>query len=302
MAFKKIEKEFCLSDDSVNVYGYRLLTSGLQLERFTPPIGFLMHDRDKGVAVRWEDLQIRDGCLYGKPCVNETLFPGLAQQVEDGFYAAASVGHIVALKMTDDPVYQLEGQTGPTVLEWFPRECSIVDIPGNYNAIARLYDEADNLLHDLTDKRFNMDKKTIEVEALGLPNLSAEASAEDVRNAISDLVAKAARTDKAEQALADLKATVAKEKVEALIASALADHRLTAEAAEALKKDYAENPEGLKALLDKMPVQQTIADRLETKVPEKYLGKTWQELYASGELEGVKKNYPDYYRHLKERC
>ena len=89
--------------------------------------------------------------------------------------------------MTDDPVYQLEGQTGPTVLEWFPRECSIVDIPGNYNAIARLYDEADNLLHDLTDKRFNMDKKTIEVEALGLPNLSAEASAEDVRNAIKEI-------------------------------------------------------------------------------------------------------------------
>ena len=73
MAYKKIDKEFCLSDDSVNCYGYRLLTNGLKLERFNPPIGFLMHNREAGVAVRWEDLVVRDGCLFGRPSVNETL-------------------------------------------------------------------------------------------------------------------------------------------------------------------------------------------------------------------------------------
>jgi hypothetical protein len=58
MAFKKIDRDFCLSDSTVNCYGFRLLTSGCQLERFNPPIGYLMHERQKGVACRWEDLRI----------------------------------------------------------------------------------------------------------------------------------------------------------------------------------------------------------------------------------------------------
>ena len=94
----KVDKEFLLTDETVNCYGYRLLTSGLLLDRFEPPIGFFMHDREQGVAVKWDDLVVRDGALYGKPVVDETRFPDLAQQIIDGFYAAASVGHIVALE------------------------------------------------------------------------------------------------------------------------------------------------------------------------------------------------------------
>lgn len=299
MAYKKIEKEFCLSDDSVNCYGYRLLTSGLQLERFNPPIGFLMHNREAGVAVRWEDLVVREGCLYGKPSVNETVFPDLAKQIEDGFYAAASVGHIVALKMTDDDGYKLEGQTGPTVLKWFPREISIVDIPGNYNAIAQLFDEADNLLHDLTDNFLtDMNKATIEVEALGLPNLSADATVEQAQEAIRDLIAKANRVDVAEKELKDLREQTNQKEVNALVDAALTAHKINAASADKLKADYAQNPDGLKALLDAMPAQQSIVDRLHADVPEEYKGKTWQELYASGKLAALKKDYPEYYKEL----
>lgn len=299
MAYKKIDKEFCLSDDSVNCYGYRLLTSGLQLERFNPPIGFLMHNREAGVAVRWEELAVREGCLYGKPSVNETVFPNLAKQIEDGFYAAASVGHIVALKMTDDDGYKLEGQTGPTVLKWFPREISIVDIPGNYNAIAQLFDEADNLLHDLTDKfSTDMNKATIEVEALGLPNLSADATAEQAQEAVRDLIAKANRVDAAEKELKDLREQTNRKEVNALVDAALAAHKINSACADKLKTDYAQNPDGLKALLDAMPAQQSIADRLNADVPEEYKGKTWQELYASGKLAELKKDYPEYYKEL----
>jgi hypothetical protein len=81
---KKIDKEFCISDDSVNVYGYRLLTSGLELSRFNPPIGFLMHERDKGVAVKWEDFRTEVGKVFAKPVINDELFPQLAQQIEEG--------------------------------------------------------------------------------------------------------------------------------------------------------------------------------------------------------------------------
>ena len=202
---KKIEKEFCITDDSVNVYGYRLLTSGFEIERFNPPIGFLMHERDKGVAVRWEDFRTESGKVFAKPVINDELFPQLAQQIEDGFYNAASVGHIVALDVSDEGKYKLEGQTGPTVLKWFCRECSIVDIPGNYNAIAQLYDESDNLLHDLssnfvtTGNMKNTDNTNtgvmVAIAALGLPDLKDDATAEDAVLAVKELVQRAQQAE-----------------------------------------------------------------------------------------------------------
>lgn len=304
---KKIDKEFLLTDDSVNCYGYRLLTSGLQLDRFDPPIGFFMHNREQGVAVRWEDLTVRGNALYGKPVVDDSRFPDLVKQIEDGFYSAASVGHIVALSMSEDPALRIDGQTGPTVTEWFPRECSIVDIPGNYNAVAqsRLFDENNNVLMDLSDKQTHsiMTEKAITLEALleiGLPNLVAESTTEQAVQIIRDLVAKAARTATAEAALQSLQAQVVADKVNAIVDKALADHKVNAVMAEKLKQDYATNPEGLEALVAAMPAQTTISNQLKAEdLPQKYQGKTWHDLYMQeGALEDIKKNYPSYYEKL----
>lgn len=303
MSYKKIDREFCLTDDSVNVYGYRLITSGLQLDRFVPAIGFLMHNRERGVAVRWEDFRTESGKLYAKPVVNDSAFPDLAQQIEDGFYSAASVGHIVVLEMSDDNSIKLEGQTGPTVLKWFPRECSIVDIPGNYNAIAKLYDEADNVLHDLSDNisQFdNMNRITIEPAALGLPNLADNATVADVKAAISDLAAKAGQADKLKKELDDLKSATTKARIDAALKKGMSDRKLTKELAGRLRIDYADSAEALEALIASMPKQVSVTATLaDVDVPAKYQGKTWRELYISGELADVKKNYPDLYEKLK---
>lgn len=311
MAYKKIDKEFCLTDDSVNVYGYRLLTSGLMLERFRPAIGFLMHDRYKGVAVRWEDFRQEVGKLYAKPVVNISLFPDLAKQIEEGFYAAASVGHIVALETSDDPADKLEGQTSVTVKKWFPRECSIVDIPANYNSLAQLYDEKDGVLHDLSDNykpggslspiiQNNMDTNVISVSDLKLPNLSAKSTTEEVQSAVADLVAKAEHSSALEKELNDLKASHAKERVEAIMQKGMDEHKLTKELADKLGKDYASNPDGLQALVDTMPKQSSIVENLGDGVPDKYKGKTFHDLYLSGNWEEVKTKYPDYAKTLKK--
>ena len=310
----KVDKEFLLTDETVNCYGYRLLTSGLQLDRFDPPIGVFMHDREKGVAVKWTDLTVRDGALYGKPVVDETRFPDLAQQIIDGFYAAASVGHIVALEWSDEPEMKLEGQTGPTVTKWFPRECSIVDIPGNYNAVAqdKLFDEGDNVLLDLSDNLNTlnfMEKPAILVEALlalSLPNLAADATPEQALEVIRELAAKASKADGLETELKNLRAEMAalkektdSEKIASIVEKALADHKINQAMADKLKADYKSNIAGLQALVDAMPVQSTITSQMKLAVPDKYVGKTWDDLYMSGDLADVKKNYPDLYHELE---
>jgi hypothetical protein len=323
---KKIDKEFCISDDSVNVYGYRLLTSGLDLSRFNPPIGFLMHERERGVAVRWEDFRTEVGKVYAKPVVNDELFPTLASQIEEGFYNAASVGHIVALEMDDSDGMKLEGQTGPTVTKWFCRECSIVDIPGNYNAIARLYDESDNVLHDLSahyshvgtedtetqtidtdinQKRNDMKdtEKTPGLVAVSLltavlPDLKDDATADD---AVAAVKALKERAEDAEKRFADLKAATATAQIGSILDAAVKGRKMTPALAEQLKKDYAGKTDALEALVAKMPEQKLLTEQLKTgDVPEKWLGKTWHDLYVSGELEQVKTEFPEYYERLKE--
>ena len=152
MSFKKIDKEFCITDNSVNSYGFRLLTEGFQRDRFNPPIGYLMHNREGGVAVKWEDFRLEGDKLWARPVVNTLKYPSLADEIEAGFYNAASVGHIIALEWTDDQAMKLAGQTGITVTKWFCRECSIVDIPGNYNALAEVYDKDENSLANLVSQ------------------------------------------------------------------------------------------------------------------------------------------------------
>lgn len=309
MASKKIDLEFCISDESVNVYGYRLLTRGFMQERFAPPIGFLMHEREAGVAVRWTDIRTEAGKIFAKPVVNTDRFPNLEQEILDGFYAAASVGHIVAIDISDDPKYKLEGQTGPTVLKWFPRECSIVDIPGNYNAIAKLYDDSGNLLYDLTDN-FNkfqtnkeMSEKTFKAADLKLPGVKPEHGIDEINQQITDLVAKAGKVDDLEKELADLrgkKAEADKRSVKEIVEKALADKKLTREVADLLGKEYATRPEELQKLVDAMKPAEMISDKLsEGDVPKEYQGKSWADLYHSGELERVKEQFPELYDKLK---
>jgi hypothetical protein len=310
MAYKKIDKEFCLTDSSVNVYGYRLLTDGLALDKFNPPIGFFMHKRDLGVAVRWEDFRIEGDKLYAKPVVNEDAFPKLAAEIEAGFYAGASVGSIVAMDLSDDDTTKIEGQTGITVTKWYPREISIVDLPGNSNALAQLYDESDNILYDLSDKKIKFNKnamKKIELNAeqLKLLDLSDNATDDQISVALKNLADRAKRVETAEKALQDLKAEMTQKQVKAILEKGMSERKLTKALADNLEKDYAGNPNGLQQLVDSMQPQMMVTKQTDSKtpgdLPEKYRGKSFNDLYLSGDLEALKADYPDYYETLKNK-
>lgn len=142
----KVDKDFVLSDSSVNCYGFRLLTSGYQLNEFAKnPIGYRMHDRDAGVAVRWDNLRIDGDKILGRPVINLSNSQGQQNldEVINGFMNAASMGHFVVIEASEDEALKLPGQTGPTITKWYNRECSLVDVPGNFNALV-LYDKSGN--------------------------------------------------------------------------------------------------------------------------------------------------------------
>lgn len=312
--FKKIDKEFCITDNSVNVYKYRCLTDGLQLDEVKKnPIGYHMHNREKGVVVRWEDFRQDGDKVFAKPVINLSHPEGqsIADQVESGFLNAASVGKIVVLEASNDPKLKLTGQTKPTVTKWFPREISLVDIPGNYNALANLYDKDDNELN-LSDLEIftNMSKNAIDAaKLLAALNLSDDAAESEALEAIQNLIDKADKADeykdlldKKEIEVKDLKAESTKKEVKSILEKGQADKKLTNELSAKLEKDYADNPEGLQDLVDTLPAQVSVNAEIQDGDKElaKFEGKSWDDLYSSDELETVRTKFPDLYTKLKD--
>lgn len=300
----------------MNSYGFRLLTSGyLMAEYQKNPIGYYMHGpkehpREQGVVVRWEDLRMDGDNVYGKPVIN--LSHPRAQQtideVENGFLNAASVGHIVALEMSDDPSMKLPDQAGPTVTKWFNRECSLVDIPGNFNAL-KLFDKDENEIN-LADfskpKIFNMKQIFFTGAQIAAMNLKADASETEIVTSFNDLVAKAAKSDDLQKKLNDLHAQVSKDKVKSTLDAALAAGKITKELSAKLETDYATNPDGLKNLVDAMPAYKSITDTITNKPEgsEKRVAdlsaKSFDDLMSSGESVELQKLAPDVWKKKLE--
>lgn len=317
--FKKIDKEFCITDNSVNVYKYRCLTEGLQLDEVKKnPIGYYLHGTDEypretGVLVRWDDFRVKGDQVFAKPCINLSHPRGqrTADEVESGFLNAASVGKITVLEASNDKSMMLSGQEKPTVTKWFPREISLVDIPGNYNALANLYDKDNNELN-LSDLENFIIKNTMSntldaAKILAALNLK-DGDETEVVTAINNLVGKANKADEyktsldiKETELKDLKAETVKKEVEDLIDKGKTDKKLTNELAAKLAVTHADKPLELKDLIDLMPAQVSVIDGIKDgdKELEKYAGKTWDDLYSSEQLEAVKQKFPDLYTKLK---
>lgn len=146
-----MSKRVILSDSSINSYGYRVLTSGVRLDRFKKnPIMLYMHMRDGGSPLwgnykaigYWKDIKVEDDVLSAEPVFDmvDELSKEVAAKFEAGTFRAASIG-IRVLGTSEDASVLLPGQTRATVVDCELREASIVDIPSNGNAV-RLYDSS----------------------------------------------------------------------------------------------------------------------------------------------------------------
>ena len=155
---KKLDKRFILTDNSVNRYGFRVLTSGLNLSNFKKnPVILWMHYRDEGSERlcdykpigHWEDIEVNDKDeLSAVPVFDLTdeLSENICSKVEAGTIRATSIG-FRPITYSDDPKYLLPGQTRATVIKGDLMEASFCDIPANANAV-RLYGDSIGLSFD----------------------------------------------------------------------------------------------------------------------------------------------------------
>lgn len=329
---QKVDKRYILSDSTVNCYGFRLLTSGYQLADYSRnPIGYYMHNRTEGVVVRWEDIQVEGDTVTGVPVINLANARGqqTLDEVESGFLNAASVGDIIVLEYSMEPEMMLAGQTGPTITKWTHKECSLVDVPGNGNALC-LFDSQDNplTLANLTYSsipqltlKSDSDMKKISLNLTSGLLASLKFAATDevkegaIEAAVHDLANRAARADvleveatqlKAEKTaletqLTALKAAGVAKDVETILAAAQVEKGLTNETKTQLAAAFATNPEGLKSLVATLSKHQSVVDLMNKGgqgKAEDLSTKTWDELHKSNKLESLKASNPDAYKTL----
>lgn len=315
--FKKLDnKEFLLTDSSLNTYSYRLLTGGYLMDEFKKnPIGYYMHGTDEypreaGVLVRWYDLRMDGDKVFGKPMINLNHPRGerTVQEIENGFLNAASCGKIVALEISDKPTDYLPTQEGPTVSKWFNRECSLVDMPGNYNALTDLVDE-NNFPLDLADFKPQFKNKMEKIflspaHIALLPNLKANPTQDDINTAFNDLVAKANKADQLQNLVtsltterdalktevSNLKTQGADGKVKSMLDEARdKDKKITQELHDLFAVQYKGKPDDLKKVLDVMKPVGTVINLKDGKADMKqFEGKSWDQLDEAGLLPNLK--------------
>jgi len=132
-----MKKKVRISDESVNCYGTRILTQGIDFSQYARnPVLLYMHDRSNGVVGVVSNLEVKDGELLGElefDCATE-LSARLKKQYEFGSMRMVS-GNFQILETSDDKQLAMPGQTAQTITRCRLFEVSAVDIGGNDNAI-----------------------------------------------------------------------------------------------------------------------------------------------------------------------
>lgn len=126
--------DFILSDETKNCYNCIVKTDGIDTTAFEKnPVMLYMHERTHVVG-KWENIRKDGGKLIATAVFDDSteLSRTVKAQVEKGFLRAASIGF--------DIVEEKNGKDGVVIFtKTILKEASIVDIPGNQNAVKLTY-------------------------------------------------------------------------------------------------------------------------------------------------------------------
>lgn len=215
-------KRVRISNESLNSYGTRVLTSGVDIGQYgRNPVLLYMHRRGEVIGYM-KDIRVENGEITGEPVFDEVteLSQRCKKQFEKGSLRMVSA-NLDIKELTEDPALLLEGQTRPTISKSKLVEVSVVDIGGNDDALVlamggnRLELDKDGNcglpLLNINKKEESMELKQLAL-SLGLPETADEATVnaklDELKRAESEN--KSLRDDKDRLVLAAITAAVEK--------------------------------------------------------------------------------------------
>lgn len=129
-------KRVRITNDSLNSYGTRVLTAGMNVEQYQRnPVLLYMHERGNVIGYV-KDLKVENGEVTGELMFDEAseLSTRCKKQYEFGSLKMVSAG-LDILETSEDPELLVQGQTCPTITKSKLFEVSLVDIGANDDAI-----------------------------------------------------------------------------------------------------------------------------------------------------------------------
>ncbi len=141
---------FILSDESINAYGYRVKTAGIDTSIFESNPVMLLEHNSLNLIGRWKNLR-REGIQLIADAEFDTddeLGAKTSKKVENGFLRGVSVGFQI-LEVGEERTD--EGAIVPVVTRSKLLEASLVALPSNASAL-RLYNKAGKLMDETEAK------------------------------------------------------------------------------------------------------------------------------------------------------
>lgn len=225
-------KRVRISNESLNCYGTRVLTAGMNVEQYNRnPVLLYMHQRGQVIGYV-KDLKVENGEVTGELVFDEAseLSVRCKKQWEFGSLKMVSVG-IDILETSEDTEFLVQGQTAPTITKSKLFEVSLVDIGANDDAIVLQKDgvlltlgknaaEVLPLLHSNNNnqKTKQMDQEKLALE-LGLPKDADEAT---INAKLAKLKADGAEAETLRQERDTLRAA----RIETLVNAAIAEKKI----------------------------------------------------------------------------
>ena len=229
-------KRVRITNDSLNSYGTRILTSGMEIGQYERnPVLLYQHNRGQVIGYV-KDIRVENNEVTGElmfDCASE-LSQRCKKQFEFGSLRMVSVG-IDVLETSEAKEHLVQGQTRATITKSKLFEVSLVDIGANDDAIVLhkdgelitlSKDEKSSYLPLISNNQIltKMEQKTLCL-LLGLPETADEAA---IKAAIGDLKKSQAEFTKLEAE----KATLELERLTSAVDKAIGEKRI-----DATKKD-----------------------------------------------------------------
>ena len=307
-------KTFILSDESVNCYGYRVLTDGIDTTQFERnPVMLYGHDSDRLPIGRWTNIRKEDGRLMADAefDLNDPFAAQIADKVEQGVLRCCSIGfEIVAV--SEDTKLMLPGQTQGTVTRALLLECSVCAIGANRNAMVLKHGtgetlEAGDILHlslELENQNENNDMEqtnqqlqeriaALETEKQGLCDEKATLLRQkaELESQVAELGTKV--TELNAQLEAQHKAEITK-----LIDNAVADSRIAENQRPQWEALLEADFDNASAVLASMTAPTSLAAMIGRAAGEENLALAWDEADRTGRLAEIKANDPERFRQM----
>jgi hypothetical protein len=268
------KQTFLVSDESVNNYGFTVLTSGIDTTQFERnPIMLHMHKRPTIIG-KWENLVKKDGKLYADAIfdIEDPIASEIAGKVERGFLKSASLG------ITFAP----ENKVDNVVMKSKLHEISIVDIGANDNAL-RLYKDEDFV-------SLNLKELTASSSLISLLNLQEDTTHKQIVDLVKGLKIE---NEDYKNKFATLQ--VEQRKEAELLIQMLVDRRLIKDSqktlyADVFSQDFSKGKDLVKQMLPLKSI--SLFETIENHKLEKFNNSDSVKLKTEWDLEDYRKNAP----------